>query len=518
MNSSPSPSFAPTDEQLAIRESATTQSTSLIITAYAGCAKTTTLELTAAALPQVPSLALAFNTRIKKELTSRFPKYFEIKTLNGLGHTAWGRALGRGLTLDDRKLGKLTTEAAAEAKLELNADQWTEIRSLATRAMQRGLIPDTFPQRGLVPDDSDTWEALADELWLDGNIPRKCGLARQVLVSSIKLGLQGTISFDDQIYLSSLFGGVFPRFPLVMVDESQDLSPLNHLMVRRASAGRIIAVGDPKQAIYQFRGADSASMVNLRKVRPEWLDLPLATTFRCPSLIVQRQQDHAPGFRAWHTNQSGAILEYPQDKPWTWTSEIQPLLDTIGPSPSMAILCRNNAPLVAMAFKLIRQGIGVVMLGRDIGKGLEALASKIITDPTASAQVCSRLVSGWIEQQSGLAVAAGKPQKLAGITDRGECLLAVLESVRDGAELRSALRDLFSRETGRVTLSSGHRSKGFEWDLVLHLDSQLIPSRFALKAAAQGDPSQLEQERNLSYVIETRTKHTLVLAHSADFS
>ena len=41
------------------------------------------------------------------------------------------------------------------------------------------------------------------------------------------------------------------------------------------------------------------------------------------------------------------------------------------------VLCRCNAPLVAPAFELIRQGIKAVILGRDIGTGLLNLTSKI---------------------------------------------------------------------------------------------------------------------------------------------
>jgi hypothetical protein len=49
------------------------------------------------------------------------------------------------------------------------------------------------------------------------------GLIDSVLTDSIRLAYEGQIDFDDQIYMPTLFGGTFPRFPLVMVDEAQDL-------------------------------------------------------------------------------------------------------------------------------------------------------------------------------------------------------------------------------------------------------------------------------------------------------
>jgi hypothetical protein len=48
-------------------------------------------------------------------------------------------------------------------------------------------------------------------------------LIDEVLTDSIRLAYEGQIDFDDQIYMPTLFGGTFPRFPLVMVDEAQDL-------------------------------------------------------------------------------------------------------------------------------------------------------------------------------------------------------------------------------------------------------------------------------------------------------
>jgi hypothetical protein len=68
---------------------------------------------------------------------------------------------------------------------------------------------------------------------------------RTVLTDSIRLAYEGQIDFDDQIYMPTLFGGTFPRFPLVMVDEAQDLSPLNHAMLEKLVTSRLIAVGDP---------------------------------------------------------------------------------------------------------------------------------------------------------------------------------------------------------------------------------------------------------------------------------
>jgi hypothetical protein len=510
----------PTKEQAAIIDAACTRRESIMVNAYAGCAKSSTLEMLAHAMPAQPALSLAFNKKIAVELERRLPPSFTVKTLNGLGHSAWSKAIGRRPELDDKKLGKLVTSTAKAVGFDLSSDQWDQVRTMVTRAQQAGVVPQTFPHQGLVEDTLEAWKELADQHYgydvIDENVLE---LSRMVLTESVKLSFKGVITFDDQIYCSTMFNGVFPRFPLVTVDEAQDLSPLNHIQVARCAADRLIVAGDRKQAIYLFRGADMSSMDKLRKLRSEWIDLPLATTFRCPKGVVARQQDHAPGFTAWSANAEGKVLTWngAESPEWSW-DRVQQALPAFGSE--VAMLCRNNAPLLSMAFKLLRQGIACHMLGRDIGKGLVTLAKKICPQDAMPIAECVSTITSWMERESALARANGKDEKIEGITDRGECLIAVAEGgmARNAGELREALAALFARESGKVTLSSIHRAKGLEFDLVVFLDPWRIPSKWARQAAEAGNPAQLQQEMNLRYVGETRTKHTLVMANVQDFA
>lgn len=189
------------------------------------------------------------------------------------------------------------------------------------------------------------------------------------------------------------------------------------------------------------------------------------------------------------------------------------------PRDEIAILCRNNGPLLAMAFKLIRKGIGVQMLGRDIGKGLILLSNKLAKEDSTPTDIVRGKILEWQESESSKALANGQDGKIAGITDRAECLLAVLEGsqCKDAGQMREMITKIFSAEDGQITLSSIHRAKGKEWDVVLHLDPWRVPSKFARKAARAGDSRQLEQEFNLIYVCETRSKNVLLQANLEDF-
>jgi hypothetical protein len=254
-------------------------------------------------------------------------------------------------------------------------------------------------------------------------------------------------------------------------------------------------------------------MEKIRYLMPDWIDLPLTTTFRCPRAIVERQQHHAPGFNAAPEAPDGLILDWrnqPEGQGWT-------LDPGNGPMPDV-ILCRNNAPLIALAFKLLRKRIGIKVLGRDFGKSITALLVKLCgKEDVRPAEECIAIVTEAMEKEIRLARAGGKDEKIPGISDRYESLLAVLEETDSLGAARRWLEELFDQEGRQIVLSSIHKAKGLEWQTVLHLDSWRLPSKYARLAENDGNEIPMEQEMNLLYVGETRAKQTLILANLEDF-
>lgn len=507
----------PTDEQVEIIRAVAKASSSLMINAYAGCTKSSTLEMAAPGV-KGPALALAFNKKIATELQDRLPSNFKAQTLNSIGHGAWLRTLDKvSVKLDDNKVGKIVTAIARDRKIPLMTWQWDTIRTGVKAAMQAGLSPRDVG-KPLIKDTEDNWEAIlmeASDCMSKDDFPLLYDLAWSTLEYSIDMAKAGQLSFDDQIYCPTILGGNWPRYPYVFVDEAQDLSPLNHIMLSLCSIGLIAAVGDPKQAIYAFRGADGQSMNNMRRLKPKWMDLSLTMTFRCPSAIVARQQMHAPGYRAAPSNADGhySCIDGITEEGWSW-KHITSLLNDIPDAKSMAILCRNNAPLVSMAFKLIRRGIGCEMLGRDIHRGLIALTNKLAKDDETSITKFSNKLTDWLDKEVAISIANDKLARVDRITDQVECIRATIEgsSPSTVGELREALKHIFDRANGQVILSSIHKAKGLEWPLVVHLDPWRIPSKQAMMAQAKGDMGPMIQEQNLRYVAETRTKHSLLEA------
>jgi superfamily I DNA/RNA helicase len=347
-----------------------------------------------------------------------------------------------------------------------------------------GLVPRGISGRSLIPDTPETWRDLSLDLDIDPILETP---ARQVLTKSCQLAMQGTIDYDDQIYISTLLFGAYERYDLVFVDEAQDLSPLNHLQVKNAAKSQVVAVGDSHQAIYAWRGADSNSMRNLRGLRETWTDLTLSITFRCPRSVVQRQQSYVPLFTAGPNNLPGHIERLTSWRPTGGADA--------------AILCRNNAPLIRLAFRCLRAQIPVNYLGRDIGANLKRLYNKLSNHGKSTLE--TTIANAWAEAKQN-------PDKL----DKYESLVAVLES---SDSIDSAMRFLTEARTNSITLATGHKAKGMEWPTVYHLNTYLIPSKW-VHAMEDGEHkvAALQQENNLRYVIETRTKDRLLFVDSTN--
>lgn len=532
--------FSPTDEQLACVDSARVRGgPSLELEAYAGCSKSTTLALIGHEI-KVPTLVTAFGNRNVKDLGPRFARpNFTVKTFNSLGQGAWLRGLPAGvvLELDDRKLGRLTTASAKRHQCELTSEQWDTCREIPRLAMQHGLVPDeTNPcTRGLTPDEPWEWESLAlraGALAVESDM--LTAIARDTLVESIAEAKRGRISFADQIYMPLFFGGKFGQWPVVMVDETQDLDPLMHELIARCMRpeARMFAAGDRKQAIMAWRGAKAESIEDIRRLRGEWTAKPLHTTFRCPRVIVERQQGHAPGFKAAGTAPRGlvAALGMGLDETWDWEA-VARLANALPGTPGITILCRNNAPLLSLAFALLRNAIPIHVLGRDIGKGLSALVTKLAPRRQGALGIDAfqEILAEWEKAESTKATVNGHVEVIDGINDRVMALRAIItgSGAKDTAQLVGAIELIFREppEGGRgrmVQLSTIHRFKGLEDDVIVHLDPWRVPSKRARELARPiedgGDGGlALAQERNLHYVCETRTRQVLVNANLESF-
>jgi len=80
------------------------------------------------------------------------------------------------------------------------------------------------------------------------------------------------------------------RWPIVMVDEFQDTDPVQWQVIDRAFSGRstLILIGDPKQAIYAFRGGDIVTYLKAAETAGD--KRTLGTNWRSDGALVDRLQ------------------------------------------------------------------------------------------------------------------------------------------------------------------------------------------------------------------------------------
>lgn len=474
-------SFTPTPEQLSIIAAARDTVDNLLISALAGAAKTSTLVLIAEALPSANILCLAFNKRIATEMQERLPPNCTAMTLNSLGHRAWGSFISKRVVVDTKKnyniLSGLIEKLSKTEKSEAYNNFADILRNIGF-GKTCGYVPTgthTYAKRLM---DDDEFFAHLEETSTDLEMQ----LIRAASLLSINQGLTGIIDFDDQILLPTVFPAQFPQYPLVMVDEAQDLSSLNHATLRKLVRKRLIAVGDEYQAIYGFRGAHEDSMRLLQKSF-EMKKHILSISFRCPKSIVKEAQWRAPHMRFPDWAVEGEVRS-----PGSWDTNLLP--------ESATIICRNNAPIFSMAIKLLQNGRYPQIVGNDIGKSLIKIMKKFGPSHTSTEEVITA-INLWKEEKLTKTRSPGR------IHDQAACMKVF---ARQGKTLGDAIAyaDHIMTIRGPITMLTGHKAKGLEWDDVFILDRYLIHT-------------DEDQEANLLYVMQTRSKNRLTYVDSRDF-
>lgn len=461
----------------------------LVVRARAGTGKTTTILQAISFAPESRILLAAFNKKIAEELKTKLRNpAAEAKTLHSVG---FGLVLRNwsGVKLDGARGQRLAREAAGPTC----PDPIVRLVSmLASKA--KGMLPTSevelvniATQFDLTPD-----EEWAEDGWTVDQVARMASAAMKLAATK----RDGTIDFDDMVYLPVVNGWVRPSFDMVVVDEAQDM---NAAQLRLAcgvcrKTGRIAVVGDDRQAIYAFRGADSGSIDRLKTALTA-TELGLTTTYRCPKSVVEYAAKLVPDYMAAPTAPQGEIKEI----------EFKVLAEAV--KPGDFILSRKNAPLVRTCLSILRTGKRAKIEGRDIGAILTSLVRNISrTHKTMPALL--KEVGEWADRKSRAIMMASKDAdaaeaKVQEIQDTAETINVLGEGLTSVAELVARIENLFADDVNaaNVVLSSVHRAKGRETETVFVLRDTLYPGR-------KGKASQ--EEANIEYVAVTRCRSTLV--------
>lgn len=304
--------ITPSPEQLAIFQWARESSGNLIVSACAGGGKTCTCLETLKVLPVrnpetflPPAIVmLSFSKPIADTLAARCPSHVSCSTFHSLGLRALKNLLPENVTrkkdfVDAKKVSKLVYSLLHADDPDLQA-----VIKLVDLAKQQ-----------LDPTGQSEFCNLADRFDIDlCDVEKATRIAVNVFERS-NADLSH-VDFSDMLYLPVLLNAPFAKQDWVFVDEAQDTNDIqleilerlakpfrvaglpseqvrddNYKLVTTAplSPTRFLFVGDPHQAIYAFRGANSDSMTRI-KSRFSCSELPLSVSYRCPQSVVAEAQ------------------------------------------------------------------------------------------------------------------------------------------------------------------------------------------------------------------------------------
>lgn len=472
-----------------------------ILVAVAGSGKSTTMVKGLDYMPLTANiLMLAFNADAGRELAEKIAKHGQtgrdVSRVQGKTFHAWGfaavRNCLRNCKLDAKKIRTIIQYELSPRDIQLYGRVCEKLVHFAKGEGIGAIIDDTM----------DAWNDIIAHHDLDldsedANWQTAIEIASWLMKRSIEVAEQNkVIDFDDQLYLPVLWGLKFPQQDFLIIDEAQDSSPIRIAIARMTLAphGRLIAVGDPDQAINGFAGAGCDALEQIQK-EFDCTSLPLTVSYRCPKIVEALTKPYSPPFTV-HPNA-------PEGKLWEGIAT-EDALEILGNND--VVLCRNTAPLISLAYACIAKGRGVFVKGREIGQGLVALVTK---QKAKGIDALIVKLDAYQERESAKFMAKGQEEKADAIADKIDCIRVLIESLpetgRTVPALIAKIEGMFDDEAkGRLTLSTIHKAKGLEWQNVAILRWDLCPSKYARQAW------QKKQESNLQNVALTRTKFGLL--------
>ncbi|CAM5728734.1 UvrD-helicase domain-containing protein [Mycolicibacterium aubagnense] len=206
-----------------------------------------------------------------------------LRSLGIAGDTDSGAQLVE--SLDD-----LVGEIVSDLYLTTYADQRDEPALSFTEALELAKRVAGDPSAQLRPVTADPDSVAAERLSFAAGVLEELERRKRRL---------GVLSFDDLLgrLATALEESDAPardrmrrRWPIVMVDEFQDTDPVQWQVISRAFVGHsaVVLIGDPKQAIYAFRGGDIVTYLDAARSADQ--RLTLAENWRSDKVLVDRLQ------------------------------------------------------------------------------------------------------------------------------------------------------------------------------------------------------------------------------------
>lgn len=466
------------------------------VIAVAGSGKSTTALQAISGVPSFYQTLLgAFNKDIKLDFEAKGRalgcKNTKYTTFNGFG---WGTCLnamrGAPPVLDEDKTANILELVVMRPRTKADERRLQKLKGTISRLV--GLF--RLLSIHSVAEAESRYEEVVNHQNID--IPEDDDF-KELLFRTFEECINDTVHFDftDQVYMPIHMGFNIPCYDIVTIDEFQDCCQIElELMAQAARGGRFIAIGDPDQSIYGFKGCDPRRFTNyIRDFNAK--ELPLSICYRCPINIIMEARkivsriEAAPGAKAGVVDTVEKSVFHRDHREGDF------------------VICRVTEHLVRECIADIRAGRKAKVRGRDFGNSCIALLGKITEDSNLAADEFVTQMFEYRIKQSEILKKFRRENEIIRLDDRVNTLHALAEGCSDVKEVIARTNDIFCEDKDRhqgVDFLTGHKSKGLQKKRVWILRPDLLPH-----PRSQERDWMIAEEKRLKYVMITRAEEEL---------
>src|ERR1035437_1727946 len=473
--------------QLSIFEHIKKNKEHLLVNAVAGAGKTfTILKSLDFIQPYEKCIFLSFNTHIAKELKSKVPDHVRATTLHSFGCNSMYKYYGK-YSINPNKIIDICVRIIDGISPKVKWQYYYQIQKLV----------DLFRQDLAQTRDDLLQIAIKHNIDMMGFDIEKM-LDDSMNVFSVALDDTGQFDFTDMVYVPAMNDSMeLEKFDVVFVDEVQDLNVAQFTIVNKIvkKGGRMICIGDERQSIYGFAGADAESFYKFSQIKGI-KQLPLSVSYRCSKSVVREAQKIVSHIEYSETAVEGkvSIASYKDIEYGDW------------------VLCRNTKPLVILCIYLIKKKQKAHIKGDEIGKSMIHMLKRI-NEPKFKLALgkLNHQVTELKEKLKSLGVVhPDYNEQVVAMNEKIEIIEYLGEGNNSVEKVLGLLQSIFKNDEAGIKLSTIHKAKGLENDRVFILCPELMPSKYAVQ------PWQQVQEQNLRYVAITRARSQLFYVKDFD--